>query len=157
MKNAVSMKKRYGMIFLYHDNKSHYFAFFDSIEKCRIFSTTNNMSLHQIEALCTELWDLTKEFITVRYANSFQIGLTLVIETHKEHQDIHGIKRYIQALSSKQAQHWFHCVNNVLNQNLSNQIIVADSDSDGKLEEKLDPENCEQDDDDLGLEEEELE
>eukprot|EP01084_Bolivina_argentea_P242983 407444_1 len=128
MKNAVAMKKRYGMLFKYLAKNSHYLAFFDSIEKCRIFSTTGKMSLHQIEALTTELWNLEKEFNIIRYGNSFQIGLTLVVETKKEYYEIHGPKRYIQALSSKQAQNWFHCINEALGQNYINKIIVPDTD-----------------------------
>ena len=154
MKNAISMKKRYGMIFLYHQNKAHYFAFFDSIEKCRIFSTTNDMSLSQIEALTTELWNLSREFSTVRYANSFQVGLTLVLETRKDSVELHGIKRYIQALTSKQAQHWFQCVNGVLMQTSLDKMRVVDSDD--QLEESLDSPKNKSSTDDLRLEEEDL-
>ena len=153
MKNAISMKKRYGMIFVYHQNKSHYFAFFDSIEKCRIFSTTNDMTLSQIEALCTELWNLTEEFNTVRYANSFQVGLTLVIETNKDHLELHGIKRYIQALNSKQAQHWFHCINGVLMQKCVNNVNIVDSDDQSDDNLHLNPLKSTED---LRLEESEL-
>ena len=135
MKHTVSMKKRYGMVFLYQahrngsvvsntsngmTNNSHYFAFFDSIEKCRIFASTNDMDLHQIEALTTELWNLDKEFTTVRYANSFQVGLALTVEVHSDYHDLHGTKRYLQALTSKQAQSWFHCLNKILSHETSN-------------------------------------
>ena len=101
------------------------------------------MNLHQIQALCTELWHLDKEFHIVRYANSFQVGLTLVIETYKDYVDIHGPKRYIQAMNSKQAQHWFHCINGVLSKYMKNVIVT---------EAKVDDNT-----DDLELEEEELE
>ena len=128
MKMAVSMKKRYGMLFRYHANDLHYFAFFDSIEKCRIFSTTNHMTLDQIEALCTELWCVTNEFSVIRYAKSFEVGLAFVLETKKKYQDVHGTKRYLQALSSKQAQNWFSSINDVLSDSSNKSVITESTD-----------------------------
>eukprot|EP01083_Nonionella_stella_P123836 373416_1 len=101
-----------------------------ALKKCRIFSSTNHMDLHQTEALCTELWNLDKEFNVIRYANSFQVGLTLVIETNKDYLDIHGTKRYLQALSSKQAQNWFHSVNDVVCKKWCDKVIIQDQESD---------------------------
>ena len=147
MKHAMSMKKRYGIIFLYKPNKLHYLAFFDSIEKCRIFITTNDQHLSQLNALCTELWNLKYEFNTIRYANSFKIGLSLVIETKKKFIDTHGIKRYLQALSTNQAQKWFHSINEILD-NYDNNNDIEINNEDNKLDDEQE---------DFELEEEDLE
>ena len=111
VKHAIPFKKRYGILFKF-ESKEYYLAFFDTIEKCRIFITTKNINnLKQIESLTTELWNINNEFKSLRYSQSLQIGQTIVLETNKKYIEIHGEKRYLQSISSDQAQIWFEKLN----------------------------------------------
>lgn len=111
IKHAIPFKKRYGMLFIYK-NKHFYFAFFDTLEKCRIFVTTKSINdLKQIQSLTTELWNIGDEFTSIRYAQSLQVGQTIVLETSQKFVEFHGEKRYLQTISGNQAQIWFEKLN----------------------------------------------
>ena len=113
IKHAIPFKKRYGLLFIF-DKKYYYLAFFNTLEKCRIFITTKIINdLKQIQSLTTELWNINNEFISVRYSQSLQIGQTIVLETNKNYIEIHGEKRYLQAISGNQAQIWFEHINQI--------------------------------------------
>jgi len=110
LKNVMSFRKRYAVIFqilFKHDQEDKYIAFFDNMEKVKIFATANMNDMSQLEPLTTELWNLSIEFDNVRYSNSFEVGKTIVLETNECAFDIHGTKRYFRCLSCSQAVQWF--------------------------------------------------
>ena len=120
LKNTMSFRKRYAVIFqiLFKDDHEDFFiAFFDNMEKVKIFATANMNNMSQLKPLTTELWNLSIEFNNVRYSNSFDIGKTIVLETNECAFNIHGIKRYVRCLSCSQAVQWFDYFNKSINEN----------------------------------------
>lgn len=114
LKNVMTFRKRYAIIFkiLFKSNyNDSYIAFFDNMEKVKIFATANMNDMSQLEPLTTELWNLSIEFDNVRYSNSFEVGKTIVLETNECAYNIHGPKRYFRCLSCSQAVDWFDFLN----------------------------------------------
>jgi hypothetical protein len=119
LKNIMSFRKRYAVIFqilFKPDQDDKYIAFFDNMEKVKIFATANMNDMSQLEPLTTELWNLSIEFDNVRYSNSFEVGKTIVLETNECAFDIHGTKRYFRCLSCSQAVEWFDHFNESISQ-----------------------------------------
>ena len=131
LKNIMSFRKRYGIIFKISLKPDDIFiAFFDNMEKVKIFATANMNDMAQLEPLTTELWNLSIEFDEVRYSNSFDIGKTIVLETNQCAYEIHGNKRYFRCLSCEQAIKWFDHLNasihNNIQQKKNNDIFKID-------------------------------
>lgn len=119
LKNVMSFRKRYGIIFKISLKPDDIFiAFFDNMEKVKIFATANMNDMTQLEPLTTELWNLSIEFDEVRYSNSFEIGKTIVLETNQCAYEIHGNKRYFRCLSCEQAIKWFDHLNASIHNNM---------------------------------------
>jgi len=133
-KRTLSFRKRYSVIFRVISLKplDIYIAFFDNIEKVKIFATTNINDMSQLSPLTTELWNLSAEFDNVRYSNSFDIGKTIVLETNLCAINIHGPKRYFRCLSCSQAQKWFDFLNDSLHNN------IEETDDNELLDNKID-------------------
>jgi len=119
-KKTISFRKRYSVIFRIISLKPYdiFIAFFDNMEKVKIFATTNINDMSQLSPLTTELWNISDEFDNVRYSNSFDVGKTIVLETNLCALDIHGPKRYFRCLSCTQAQKWFDHLNDSIHNNI---------------------------------------
>ena len=151
LKNVMSFRKRYAVIFqilFKPDQEDFYIAFFDNMEKVKIFATANMNDMSQLEPLTTELWNLSIEFDNVRYSNSFEVGKTIVLETNECAFDIHGTKRYFRCLSCSQAVEWFDHFNESISkkkiiqkENASSGITELTPDQDEILKDEYDTNN----------------
>jgi hypothetical protein len=140
LKNVMSFRKRYAVIFqILFKQDDKYIAFFDNMEKVKIFATANMNDMSQLEPLTTELWNLSIEFDNVRYSNSFEVGKTIVLETNECAFDIHGTKRYFRCLSCSQAVEWFDHFNESISK--KNIIQKENSSEDEILKNEYDTNN----------------
>jgi NAD-dependent SIR2 family protein deacetylase len=128
-KKTITFKKRYAIIFRISllNKFAIYIAFFDNIDKFKIFITTNINNMTQLLPLTTELWNISNEFDNVRYSNSFDIGKTIVLETNLSAINIHGSKRYFRCVSCIQSQEWFDHFNNSIHNNNNNITLNEDN------------------------------
>jgi hypothetical protein len=137
LKNVMSFRKRYGVIFQISIRQDDIFiAFFDNMEKVKIFATANMNDMSQLEPLTTELWNLSIEFENVRYSNSFDIGKTIVLETNECALDIHGSKRYFRCLSCSQAVEWFDNLNSSIHNGKKKKKLSENELSEKELSEE---------------------
>lgn len=144
LKNVMSFRKRYAVIFqilFKPDQEDFYIAFFDNMEKVKIFATANMNDMSQLEPLTTELWNLSIEFDNVRYSNSFEVGKTIVLETNECAFDIHGTKRYFRCLSCSQAVEWFDHFNESISKDIKHKEIDNDNDNKEILKEEYNTNN----------------
>jgi hypothetical protein len=119
-KKILYFRRRYSILFLY--KKIYYMAFFDDMDKVKIFITTNIRDISQLKPLMTEIWNINFEFTDIRYSNSFEIGKTIVLETNDNAIQLHGSKRYITLPSISKGQKWFQYINDIIENNKN--IIV---------------------------------